>query len=44
VDDANTAAGRIVTVLALQEQLAGKVGSYGTAGNAHSPLPGTPAS
>lgn len=39
VDDADTSAGRIVTVLALQEQLNGKVGSYGTAGNAHSPAP-----
>jgi hypothetical protein len=39
VDDVDTAAGRIVTVLALQEQLNGKAGSYGTAGNAHSPAP-----
>jgi hypothetical protein len=42
VDDANTAAGRIVTVLALQEQLQGKSGSYGTAGNAHAPAPEPP--
>ncbi len=39
VDDANTAAGRIVTVLALQEQLDGKAGAYGTAGNAAAPVP-----
>lgn len=39
VDDADTAAGRIVTVLALQEQLGGKAGAYGTAGNASSPVP-----
>lgn len=39
VDDFDTAAGRVVTVLALQEQLDGKAGSYGTAGNANSPLP-----
>lgn len=44
VDDVDTAAGRIVTVLALQEQLAGKAGSYGTAGNAHAPTPQVPAS
>ncbi|HVV21604.1 MAG TPA: copper transporter [Pseudonocardiaceae bacterium] len=42
VDDVNTAAGRIVTVLALQEQLSGKAGSYGTAGNAQAPTPETP--
>lgn len=39
VDDVDTAAGRVVTVLALREQLSGKAGSYGTAGNAHSPTP-----
>jgi hypothetical protein len=44
VDDVNTAAGRIVTVLALQEQLNGKAGSYGTAGNAQAPAPNIPAS
>lgn len=44
VDDTNTAAGRIVTVLALQEQLSGKAGSYGTAGNATAPAPQTPTS
>jgi hypothetical protein len=42
VDDADTAAGRVVTVLALQEQLNGKAGAYGTAGNATAPLPATP--
>lgn len=44
VDDFGTAAGRVVTVLALQEQLNGKSGSYGTAGNAASPMPSTSAS
>jgi hypothetical protein len=44
VDDADTPAGRVVTVLALQEQLNGKAGSYGTAGNAQAPLPSTPSS
>lgn len=44
VDNEDTAVGRIVTVLALQEQLAGKAGSYGTAGNATAPLPGTSSS
>jgi hypothetical protein len=39
VDDADTAAGRIVTVLALHDQLAGKAGAYGTAGNASAPAP-----
>jgi hypothetical protein len=42
VDNTNTAAGRVVTVLALQQQLAGKVGAYGTAGNAQSPAPEAP--
>ena len=44
VDDVGSAAGRIVTVLALQEQMGGKAGSYGTAGNASAPAPATPAS
>ena len=44
VDDSDTPAGRVVTVLALQEQLNGKAGSYGTAGNAQAPLPSTPSS
>jgi hypothetical protein len=39
VDDTDTAAGRVVTVLALKEQLDGKAGSYGTAGNANAPAP-----
>lgn len=39
VDDANTAAGRVVTVLALQDQLNGRPGAYGTAGNASAPAP-----
>jgi hypothetical protein len=42
VDDVDTAAGRVVTVLALQQQLAGKAGAYGTAGNAGSPVPVPP--
>jgi hypothetical protein len=39
VDNADTAAGRITTILALQEQLNGKAGNYGTASNAQSPIP-----
>jgi hypothetical protein len=39
VDDVDTAAGRIVTVLAVREQLAGKAGAYGTAGNATAATP-----
>ncbi|HEX5401381.1 MAG TPA: copper transporter [Pseudonocardiaceae bacterium] len=39
VDDMGTAAGRVVTVLALQEQVQGKTGAYGTAGNANAPAP-----
>lgn len=39
VDNADTAAGRITTILALQEQLNGKAGNYGTAANAQSPAP-----
>jgi Copper transport outer membrane protein, MctB len=39
VDNTDTAAGRITTILALQEQLNGKAGNYGTAANAQSPLP-----
>ncbi|MEU4742097.1 copper transporter [Actinosynnema sp. NPDC023658] len=41
VDHADTAAGRVVVVLALREQLAGKAGRYGLAGNAEGPAPGT---
>lgn len=40
VDNADTAAGRVVTVLALREQLAGHSGRYGTAGNAQAVAPG----
>ncbi|GAA3852801.1 copper transporter [Saccharothrix violaceirubra] len=40
VDDVGTAAGRVVTVLALREQLDGKAGRYGVAGNAQGPAPG----
>jgi hypothetical protein len=39
VDNVETAAGRVTAVLALQEQLNGKSGSYGTAANAQSPVP-----
>jgi hypothetical protein len=42
VDNVHTAAGRVVTVLALHEQLEGAAGRYGDAGNAESPGPGTP--
>ncbi len=41
VDNAGSAAGRIVVVLALREQLEGKSGRYGVAGNAEAPVPGT---
>lgn len=44
VDNVHTAAGRIVTVLALREQLEGQSGRYGTAGNAEGPAPGIAAS
>lgn len=43
VDNADTPAGRIVTILALGEQLEGKSGRYGNAGNAQAPAPGAPA-
>ncbi|MTD59318.1 copper transporter [Amycolatopsis pithecellobii] len=43
VDDVNSAAGRIATVLALREQLDGGVGRYGIAGNAQAPAPGVAA-
>jgi hypothetical protein len=43
VDDGDTAAGRVGTVLALREQLGGKAGSYGIAGNATAAAP-SPAS
>lgn len=39
VDDVDTPSGRVVTVLALKQQLAGKSGSYGTAGNAKAVVP-----
>lgn len=44
VDDVGSAAGRVVVVLALREQLDGRVGAYGTAGNASSPVPAASAS
>ena len=34
--------GRVVTVLALREQLEGNAGRYGDAGNAERPAPGSP--
>lgn len=39
VDNTDTAAGRVVTVLALREQLEGRSGRYGVAGNAEAPSP-----
>lgn len=39
VDNVETSAGRVVTVLALREQLEGKSGRYGNAGNAQSVVP-----
>lgn len=42
VDNVQTAAGRVVTVLALREQLDGNAGRYGDAGNADRPAPGAP--
>jgi hypothetical protein len=43
VDNVGTAPGRVVTVLALVEQLAGGAGRYGTAANAERVAPGAPA-
>lgn len=40
VDNVNTSAGRVITVLALREQLEGKSGRYGYAGNAQGLAPG----
>ncbi|SFQ73380.1 Copper transport outer membrane protein, MctB [Amycolatopsis arida] len=40
VDNVDSAAGRVVTVLALREQLEGGSGRYGVAGNAQGPAPG----
>lgn len=40
VDNVNTSAGRVVTVLALREQLEGKSGRYGYGGNAQGLAPG----
>ena len=42
VDNEETPAGRITTILALQEQQTGKAGNYGTASNAQSPTPQPP--
>lgn len=39
VDDVDTSAGRVATVLALRERLGGRSGRYGTAGNAQAPAP-----
>jgi hypothetical protein len=43
VDNVRTPAGRVVTVLALREQLEGASGRYGNAGNAEAPAPGASA-
>lgn len=43
VDNVDTSAGRITTILALQEQLDGGSGRYGIGGNAQSPAPGVKA-
>lgn len=40
VDNVTTSAGRVVTILALREQLEGNSGRYGIAGNAEGPAPG----
>jgi hypothetical protein len=40
VDNVDSAAGRVATVLALKEQLDGGAGRYGIAGNAQAPAPG----
>ncbi|SFB23548.1 Copper transport outer membrane protein, MctB [Amycolatopsis marina] len=40
VDNVNSSAGRVATVLALREQLEGNSGRYGVAGNAQGPAPG----
>jgi hypothetical protein len=42
VDNVQTSAGRVVTVLALREQLEGQSGRYGSAGNAERAAPGAP--
>lgn len=42
VDDVQTTAGRVVTVLALREQADGRSGRYGTAGNAQAVAPAAP--
>src|SRR5439155_15183602 len=42
VDNVDTPAGRVVTLLALREQLDEKSGRYGTAGNAQAAAPGPP--
>jgi outer membrane murein-binding lipoprotein Lpp len=42
VDNTDASAGRVVTVLALREQLEGGAGRYGDAGNAERPAPGAP--
>ncbi|OLF04752.1 hypothetical protein BLA60_39090 [Actinophytocola xinjiangensis] len=42
VDNVRTPAGRLVTVLALREQLEGGSGRYGSAGNAAAAVPGAP--
>lgn len=43
VDNIDTAAGRVATLLALREQLEGNAGRYGTASTAQGPAPGVEA-
>lgn len=43
VDNVETAVGRVATVLALREQIAGQAGRYGAATNAQAPIPGASA-
>jgi electron transfer flavoprotein alpha/beta subunit len=40
VDNVDSAAGRVATLMALREQLDGGAGRYGIAGNAQAPAPG----
>jgi hypothetical protein len=42
VDNVDAPAGRVVTILALREQLEGGAGRYGNAGTAERPAPGAP--
>jgi len=44
VDNVDSSAGRVTTILALKEQLDGAAGRYGIAGNAQAPAPGVASS